>query len=140
MNLEEGDLEEGDFITVELDSLQEPWMVGRCLGATLEWPAAQGEQYHWMGTVVPGDRVVWVEKLEGDTKVLTITTKRFPVFVEDIRSAKFKMEPISTRVSARQSSHGQQLVKRFQLAEQDKAYVISRLPFVLDVPTHGKID
>ena len=134
------DLEEGDFITVEVDSLQEPWMVGRCLGAAFEWTEVQGDQYYWMGRVVPGDRVVWVEKLEGDSKVLTVTLKRFPVFVQDIRSAKFTMEQITTRVSARQASLGQRPLERFKLNDKDKAYVLTRLPFVLDVPTRGRIE
>jgi hypothetical protein len=97
----------------------------------------QGENFYWMGRVVPGDRVVWVEKLEGDTKVMTVTTKRFPVFVEDIRASKIKLKPVATRVSARQQSAGNHSLERFELSEKDKAYTLTRLPFVFDVPTRG---
>ena len=66
-----------------------------------------------MGWVTKGDEVLWVRKLEGVGSTFTLTDKEFPVFVEDIRLSKFKMERMKTRASQR-ASHAKG-IERFQL-------------------------
>ena len=127
---------EGDYICVEVDSLQEPWMIARVRRAAYSWPESVGSQYHWMGKVIPNDRVLWVQKLEGSGNVFTITEKEFPVFVEDVRSVKLKMTAVKTRKSSR--LQGKPL-ERLELCSNDKAGIIASMPLTLDVSTKGKI-
>jgi hypothetical protein len=120
---------EGDYVCVEVDNLQEPWMVGRVRTSCEVWPESKGRQYLWMGWVVPGDEVVWVQKLEGVGNTFTLTSKEFPVFIEDIRLMKFKMEKIQTRASSRFNIRG---LERFKMCAQTKATIIGSMPMALD--------
>ena len=56
--------------------------------------------------------------------------KEFPVFIEDIRLSKFKMERVKTRVSQR-ASHARG-IERFQLPSIAKASIVGSMPMTLD--------
>ena len=126
---------EDDFICIEVDDLQEPWMIGRARGAAEIWPESKGEQYHWMGKVVPGDVVVWVQKLEGVGNTFTLTSKEFPIFVEDIRLVQFKMERVQTRSSNRSATQ----IQRYKIDSNTKAKIIGSMPMTCDRETKGKV-
>ena len=83
-----------------------------------------------MGWVIPGDEVLWVQKLKGIGSTFTLTDKEFPVFIEDIRLSKFKMERVKTRVSQR-ASHARG-IERFQLPSITKASIVGSMPMTLD--------
>jgi hypothetical protein len=97
-----------------------------------------GEQYHYMGKVIPGDKVVWVQKLEGCGNVFTVTEKEFPMFVEDVRMVKFRMDVVKTRTSGRGQSNRRVLV-RFQIPSDVKATIIASMPMTLDVHTKASV-
>jgi hypothetical protein len=130
--------EPGDFICVEIDDLQEPWMIGRVKKHVEEWSESMGEQYHYMGKVIPGDKVVWVQKLEGCGNVFTVTEKEFPVFVEDVRMVKFRMDVVKTRTSGRGQSN-RRVLERFQIPSDVKATIIASMPMTLDVHTKASV-
>jgi hypothetical protein len=117
-----------DFMCVEVDSLQEPWMICKVRSACETWDKTN--QYLWMGWVQLGDEVIWVQKLEGIGNTFTLTDKEFPVFIEDIRLSKFKMERVKTRVSQR-ASHARG-IERFQLPSITKASIVGSMPMTLD--------
>ena len=125
----------GDHVCVEVDSLQEPWMIGKVRSACGVW--AKEDQYLWMGWVTKGDEVLWVQKLEGVGSTFTLTDKEFPVFVEDIRLSKFKMERMKTRASQR-ASHAKG-IERFQLPSITKASIIGSMPMTLDKETKSHV-
>jgi hypothetical protein len=124
----------GDFICVEVDNLQEPWMIGRCVTGKLVWD--QPAQYHWMGRIEPGDEYIWVVKLEGAGNTFTVTNKELPIFIEDVRLARFAMQPVKARVSAR-SSRAQ--VERFVLSSTTKAQIVGSMPLTLDAETKSHV-
>ena len=68
---------------------------------------------------------------------LTLTDKEFPVFVEDIRLSKFKMERMKTRASQR-ASHAKG-IERFQLPSITKASIIGSMPMTLDKETKSHV-
>ena len=85
-------LQKGDFLACEIDSQQEPYMIGLCDGPAIIHPGPDEET--WMGRITAGDNIVWVYKLEGSTAIKTVTKKRVPVYCEDVRVVKFKMKEI----------------------------------------------
>ena len=72
---------ESDYICVEIDSLQERWMIAKVRKAAHSWPESVGSQYHLIGKVIPNDRVLWVQKLEGNGNVFTVNETEFPTGV-----------------------------------------------------------
>lgn len=86
---------------------------------------------------VPSGKVLWVQKLEGVGSTFTLTDKEFPVFVEDIRLSKFKMERMKTRASQR-ASHAKG-IERFQLPSITKASIIGSMPMTLDKETKSHV-
>ena len=125
-------VEPGDFICVEIDSMQEPWMIGRVTSRAGDWPESSGEQYLWMGEVVPGDRVIWVEKLEGVGNTFTMTSKAFPVFVEDVRMVKLAMKEPDNSGNNRTLRCTK---TKHVIDAQQKAQIIASMPMVLDSHT-----
>jgi hypothetical protein len=107
-------------------------MLGRCLAPVEDWAESDGEQYHRMGKVIPGDRVVWVQKLEGNGNIFTMTSKKFPVFVEDIRLIKFAMKNVMPKSTPR-STHS--VIERFELHKEVKAEIVGSMPMALDTET-----
>lgn len=124
-------VEVGDFIAVEVDSLQEPWLIGKATTVAFTY---EGEEKHeWMGRIISGDRLVHVHKLEGTGKTFTLTAKNFHIFIEDIRVVKLKLREIATRTSTRNTTATP--LKRFELSSNDKANIVASLPLDLDVRT-----
>ena len=52
------DLQKGDFLACDIDSRQEPYMIGRCDGPAIMHPGP--DEATWMGKITAGDRIVWV--------------------------------------------------------------------------------
>ena len=71
-----------------------------------------------------------MQQLEGIDNTFTLTDKEFPVFIEDIRLSKFKMERVKTRVSQR-ASHDRG-IERFQLPSIIKASIVGSMHMTLD--------
>jgi hypothetical protein len=111
------------------------WMICKVRSACETWDKAN--QYLWMGWVQPGDEVVWVQKLEGIGSTFALTDKEFPVFIEDIRLSKFKMERVKTRLSQR-APHARG-IERFQLPSITKANIIGSMPMTLDKHTKAHV-
>ena len=94
-----------------------------------------------MGTVKAGDKIVWVYKLEGSTAIKTLTTKRVPVFREDIRVVKFKMkEIVPARTSARlqEGMTGHAACKKFELSRVVFDEILRGLPTDINIPLRGQ--
>ena len=69
----------GDFICCEIDSKQEPWMIGLAETAVINHDGP--DQNTWMGKIMRGDSIIWAVKLEGSGNVFGETEKRVPIFV-----------------------------------------------------------
>ena len=110
-------------------------MIGKVRSTCEVW--AKDNQYLWMGWVIQGDEVLWVQKLEGVGSTFTLTDKEFPVFIEDIRLSKFKMERIKIRASQR-APHAKG-IERFQLPSITKANIIGSMPMTLDKETKSHV-
>jgi len=89
----------GDFVCCEIDSQQEPWMIGLAETGLIKYEG--GEQITWMGRIMAGDLLIWATKLEGSGNIFGATEKRVPIFAEDIRLIKFPMKQLETRTSSR---------------------------------------
>ena len=132
-------VEKGDFICIELDSLQEPYIICRALGGVEAWPAEKDNQYHWMGYCRTGDKVIWVEKLEGHGNLYKVMDNwRFPIFLEDVRLTKFDLKPRETRLSSRQQAAGVKAIERFDMSAELRVEILSRMPLECDKPLRGK--
>ena len=133
------DLQKGDFLACEIDSHQEPYMIGCCDGPAIMH--AGPDEDTWMGTIKAGDKIVWVYKLEGSTAIKTLTTKRVPVFREDIRVVKFKMkEIVPARTSARlqEGMTGHAACKKFELSRVVFDEILRGLPTDINIPLRGQ--
>ena len=133
------DLQKGDFLACEIDSHQEPYMIGCCDGPAIMHPGPDEDT--WMGTIKAGDKIVWVYKLEGSTAIKTLTTKRVPVFREDIRVVKFKMkEIVPARTSARlqEGMTGHAACKKFELSRVVFDEILRGLPTDINIPLRGQ--
>jgi hypothetical protein len=132
-------VEKGDFICIELDSLHEPYIICRALGGVEAWPAEKDNQYHWMGYCRTGDKVIWVEKLEGHGNLYKVMDNwRFPIFLEDVRLTKFDLKPRETRLSSRQQAAGVKAIERFDMSAELRVEILSRMPLECDKPLRGK--
>lgn len=127
-----------DFVAVEIDSLQEPWMIGQCTSKVLMYEGE--EKYTWMGKIIPGDEILWAHKLEGTGNTFTLTDKLVPVFVEDVRHVKFEMRPIITRQqSTRSTRTDKRNLKRFELSRNDKSVITQSMPLDVDVASKSQL-
>ena len=132
-------LQKGDFLACEIDSHQGPYMIGCCDGPAIMHPGPDEDT--WMGTIKAGDKIVWVYKLEGSTAIKTLTTKRVPVFREDIRVVKFKMkEIVPARTSARlqEGVTGHAACKKFELSRVVFGEILRGLPTDINIPLRGQ--
>ena len=86
-------VEPGDFLAVEIDSLQTPWMMFRATSKVETYPGP--EQKYWMGKVLAGDSLLWAHKMEGVGNTFTLTAEKSPIFVEDVRAVKLKMAAVN---------------------------------------------
>jgi len=123
----------GDFICCEIDSVQEPWMIGLAETAVIKYDGP--EQRTWMGNLLPGDLIIWAMKLEGSGNCFGATEKRVPVFIEDIRLVKFHMKKLATRTSSRAGRADVRVFARYELGSNDKASILGSMPVVLDRTT-----
>jgi len=71
-------VEPGDFLAVEIDSLQTPWMMFRATSKVETYPGP--EQKYWMGKVLAGDSLLWAHKMEGVGNTSTLTAERSPQY------------------------------------------------------------
>ena len=123
----------GDFVCCEIDSKQEPWMIGLAETAVINHDGP--DQNTWMGKIMRGDSIIWAVKLEGSGNVFGETEKRVPIFVEDIRLVKFPMKQLATRTSNRSSRADSRVFARYELSSQERARILSSMPVVLDRAT-----
>ena len=75
----------GDFVCCEIDSQQEPWMIGLAETGLIKYEG--GEQITWMGRIMAGDLLIWATKLEGSGNIFGATEKRVPIFAEAVTAA-----------------------------------------------------
>ena len=132
-------LQIGDFLACEIDSQQEPYMIGLCDGPAIIHPGPDEET--WMGRITAGDNIVWVYKLEGSTAIKTVTKKRVPVYCEDVRVVKFKMkEIVPARTSARLQGGltGHATCKKFELSRAVYDEILRGLPTDINMPLRGQ--
>ena len=122
-----------DFIAVEIDDLQTPWMLFRAIGKAEMYTGP--EERWWMGKIMPGDELLWGYKMAGVGSTFTLTAEKSPIFIEDVRAAKLALKEINTRTSTRSTRGDQRSLQRFTLSSNDKAKICSAMPLDLDVRT-----
>ena len=121
-------LEPADFVGVEVDSVQEPYLIGEVVQPLTVWSGP--EEWTFMGRMTEGDQVVQVWRFRGAANVLTPTAcTGIPVFAEDIRVAKLLVRPLETRVSSRASA-GAARQQKYELESGERAKIVARLPKV----------
>ena len=92
-----------------------------------------------MGYCRTGDKVIWVEKLEGHGNLYKVMDNwRFPIFLEDVRLTKFDLQPRETRLSSRQQAVGVKAIERFDMSAELRVQILSRMPLECDKPLRGK--
>ena len=93
----------------------EPWMLGKVCGSLGSYELKSAAVDTPYATLVPGDVVLEVRKLEPinpGTKVFDVTTKVFPVRAKDVRLGKIEVEYQQVRRSRRGRSAPQRLGMR----------------------------
>ena len=125
-------VEPGDFLAVEIDNLQTPWMMFKAITKVEKY--AGPEKKFWMGKVLIDDDLLWAYKMEGVGNTFTLTSEKSPIFVEDVRAVKVKMTAVITRTSNRNTADRRTL-ERFHLSSNDKARICASMPLDLDITT-----
>ena len=101
---------------------------------------ARMKRHGWVRSK-PVIKLCGVYKLEGSTAIKTVTTKRVPVFREDIRVVKFKMkEIVPARTSARlqEGMTGHAPCKKFELSRVVFDEILRGLPTDINIPLRGQ--
>ena len=83
-----------EFIAVEVDSLQEPYVIGRALGQVQVYTGPRKREF--MGWLEEGDKVIRNEAYRGLGPILTPTGREFFCYHGDMRVAQLAVESIET--------------------------------------------
>jgi hypothetical protein len=114
-----------EFIAVEVDSLQEPYVIGRALGQVQVYTGPRKREF--MGWLEEGDKVIRIEAYRGLGPILTPTGREFFCYHGDVRVAQLAVEPIETRAS-RRAAAVVGAAQTFRLADGERAKIVKRLP------------
>ena len=107
-------LKVGDFVAIELDDVQVPWILGEVIVALHTHDS--GDLETWMGSIKNGDKVLVVRRLEPvrpGSLMYMVTDKETHVFDTDVR-LNTPLELVETRASKRNNANSSG-VKRYTL-------------------------
>lgn len=110
----------GDFIAIELDDTQVPWVLAEIL--VVQHEHTTGDFSCWMGLVENHDQVLIVRRLEPTqpgSLMFKVTDKETHVFEEDVR-LKVDLELVETRTSTRTIADAAPTTKRYILKQSKK--------------------
>jgi hypothetical protein len=74
-----------EFIAIEVDSMQEPYVIGRALGQVQVYTGPRKREF--MGWLEKGDKVIRIEAYRGLGPILTPTGREFVCYHGDVRVA-----------------------------------------------------
>lgn len=120
------------LFSVELDDVQEPWMLAR---ATSVCHSYEGESKEtWMGRIDPRDLIINVVKLEpitaGSNTFTDIDNKEMSVFDTDVRIIDLKLEATKSRTSER---NGKKPTTKYVLSSADRDRLNTATAVVEDI-------
>lgn len=113
-------LQVGDFVAIELDDVQVPWILAEVTVALHEHSGGQVES--WMGSIKDHDKVLIARRCEPvgpGSLMYVVTDKETHVFDCDVRY-KPVLSLVETRSSGRAAASGHRPVQRYVLSEADR--------------------
>ena len=110
-------VEIGMIFSVELDDMQEPWMLARAISPLHKYEGPNKST--WMGEIRPGDMIINVVKLDpisaGSSTFTDQAINEMPVFDTDVRLLHLKLAEVEVRATRHKPSH-----KRYTLSAADR--------------------
>ena len=116
-------LEPGDFVAIELDDVQIPWVLAEVLVSRHEHTT--GDFECWMGLVKNHDQVLVVRRLEPaqpGSLMFKVTHKETHVSEKDLR-LKASLGLVETRTSSRTTANVAPTTKRYTLQQAKKIQI-----------------
>ena len=119
----------GSIFSVELDCIQEPWMLARAASILHEYTGPDGKT--WMGEIRAGDMIINVVKLEpiaaGSSTFSDGANIKLPVFDTDVRVLNLILAEVVMKATRHKPAY-----KRYTLSARDRDIVNSASGVVAD--------